>query len=374
MTFDINQIRRNLLIGYPLFGSVISNVNFISTVGVETAATDGKNILYNEDYFSKLTKSEQTFLLAHEILHISFKHMQRKQNRDLNAWNIATDAVINALLVNDGLTMPKGMIYMEEAIKYNCEELYEIIISNKANIVNECKNHTLWNNDVVDNNQINETKEFGQNKVIRENRNRQLKEELIKESLGTGNERANTTRNIDGVQSGKQIIDWRRILKETIGYEVDWSYRDSEIEDGVVSSHLIDIPTPLTEILLDVSGSIDDELLKTFLKECKNILKTSRLKVGCFDTKFYGFVDINNEKDLDYLSFAGGGGTDFEVARDSFSHRVDNKIIFTDGRGHIPNDTDIIWMIYNNHLEGIKGSKIIEVNELKCINKRKKGM
>ena len=155
---------------------------------------------------------------------------------------------------------------------------------------------------------------------------------------------------------------------------MDWSYKDATIEEGVVCPHLVDIQTPLTEILLDVSGSVDDELLKSFLRECKNIMKTSKLKIGCFDTVFYGFIDIHDENEIDRLSFPGGGGTDFEVAINAFSRRADNKIIFTDGRGSMPHSNDIIWMIYNNQVDDIKGRKIIHISELKSINKNKKGI
>ena len=40
------------------------------------------------------------------------------------------------------------------------------------------------------------------------------------------------------------------------------------------------------------SSSVDDNLLRNFLRECKNILKFSRLRAGCFDTLFYGFQEI----------------------------------------------------------------------------------
>ncbi|MBR3890573.1 MAG: hypothetical protein IKJ30_00700 [Bacilli bacterium] len=374
MIVDISQIKRNLLIGYPLFGTLISNITFVSSSEVETAATDGKYIFYNENYFKTLSKSEQTFLFAHEICHIAFKHMQRKSDRNLEAWNIATDAIINALLVNDGLSMPKGMIYIEDAINYNCEELYEMLLKDNMDKEMNPNNHNLWKKENIGNEKIDEIEEFKKNVSLRNKIIEELKKELINDSLGKGKESSSEFRKISEVNVSKPIIDWRKILKETIGYEVDWSYKDATIEEGVVCPHLVDIQTPLTEILLDVSGSVDDELLKSFLRECKNIMKTSKLKIGCFDTVFYGFIDIHDENEIDRLSFPGGGGTDFEVAINAFSRRADNKIIFTDGKGSMPYSNDIIWMIYNNQVDDIKGRKIIHVSELKSINKNKKGI
>ena len=125
-----------------------------------------------------------------------------------------------------------------------------------------------------------------------------------------------------------KIIDWRYILRETITYDVDWSYRNAYIEDGVVSANLEEQPMPETEIVLDTSGSINEVLLKNFLRECKNILQHSRLKVGCFDTEFYGFHEIRTEEDIENMRFEGGGGTNFDVAVNAFTRRVEKEIQF----------------------------------------------
>jgi predicted metal-dependent peptidase len=100
---------------------------------------------------------------------------------------------------------------------------------------------------------------------------------------------------------------------------------------------------------LDTSDSINNKLLRGFLRECKNILKQSRLKVGCFDTKFYGFHEIKTLSDIDNMILEGGGGTNFEVAVNAFTRRVENKIIFTDGYASMPNTSiDVIWIVFGN--------------------------
>ena len=121
---------------------------------------------------------------------------------------------------------------------------------------------------------------------------------------------------------------------------------------------------PLTEILLDTSGSISETLLKNFLRECKNILITSKVKAGCFDTKFYGFYPIRNLNDIDNMPFKGGGGTDFDVAVNAFSKRVENKIIFTDGCAPLPKKyLDAIWVVFGRDEFHPKGGKVIYINE-----------
>jgi len=121
---------------------------------------------------------------------------------------------------------------------------------------------------------------------------------------------------------------------------------------------------PETEIVLDTSWSVDDNLLRNFLRECKNILKFSRLKAGCFDTLFYGFHEIRTEEDIDNMVFLGGGGTDFDVATSAFSLRVDNKIIFTDGCAPMPKEPiDAVWLVYGDEKIEPKGGKVIYITD-----------
>ena len=190
----------------------------------------------------------------------------------------------------------------------------------------------------------------------------ELKEALSKQASQAGNSTNSDIRNIDDIGSSKPIIDWRYALRESINYDVDWSYKNATIEDGVVVANLEEYPIPETEIVLDTSGSIDNVLLKNFLRECKNILKHTKLKVGCFDTKFYGFHDIRTEEDIDNMRFVGGGGTDFNVAVGSFSRRVENKIIFTDGEASMPDmPLDAIWIVFGGRKINPKGGKVIHI-------------
>ena len=52
--------------------------------------------------------------------------------------------------------------------------------------------------------------------------------------------------------------------------------------------------------------------------QLKPLLKESKLYVGCFDTKFYGFKEIKSKRDVDEFKFEGRGGTSFNVAAHSF--------------------------------------------------------
>ena len=190
----------------------------------------------------------------------------------------------------------------------------------------------------------------------------ELKEAISKQASQAGTSTNRDVRTVNDIGTAKPIVDWRYVLREAIKYDVDWSYKNATLEYGVVTANLEEQPMPETEIVLDTSGSINEVLLKNFLRECKNILQHTKLKVGCFDTEFYGFHEIRTEEDIENMEFVGGGGTDFDVAVGAFSRRVENKIIFTDGEASMPDmPLDAIWIVFGGKRINPKGGKVIHI-------------
>lgn len=420
---NLESIKRRLLVKYPFFGSVVASSNFIAEKSVRTAETDGQNIYYNPDFIESVTNDQQTFIFAHEICHIAFDHIYRSEGKDEKLWNIATDAVINAFLKQDKLPMVEGVIDIPEAINFDAEEMYKKLLSEKNQQSNQSQNgnsqkqegnqsnggssktsnkeekqqdvghdtHSMWtkavekkhqegknhhdekrnkeqenkkNEEIKKLTELGEKETFKQNKIERKKQLEELRKALASQSHGYGNVPNSEIRNITNIGISKPLIDWRRLLKEAVKYDIDWSYQNAEIENGVVTAHLEEIPRPATEIILDTSGSIDETLLRNFLRECKNILQTSKVKVGCFDTKFYGFTEIKNVSDIDNMPFYGGGGTDFEVAVKAFTRRVENKIIFTDGDADMPSiPMDAIWIVFGETEIKPLGGKVIYIDD-----------
>ena len=187
----------------------------------------------------------------------------------------------------------------------------------------------------------------------------ELKEAISKQASQAGTSTNRDIRTVNDIGTAKPLIDWRYVLRETTKYD-----KNATLEDGVVSANLEEQPMPETEIVIDTSGSINEVLLKNFLRECKNILQHTKLKVGCFDTEFYGFHEIRTEEDIEKMRFEGGGGTDFDVAVGAFSRRVENKIIFTDGEASMPDmPLDAIWIVFGNRKIYPNGGKVIYIDE-----------
>lgn len=416
MKYDIEVLKRKMLVKYPFFGSVVANVDYKENKEIPTACTDGKTIYYNIDFLNSLTVEQQTFALAHEVCHIAFNHILRSEGKDYYVWNIATDAVINAFLKRDGMKLIDGVVDIAEATDYDAEELYKKLLEEKKqqevkqlqqqngqsgvtraeqNEQDEHKKtkkdaefnpHRMWEDSIKkhhkeqnnikkeDKTEVEKKQEelegmgekdaFKKNLEDKKKQLEELKEAISKQASQAGTSTNGDVRTVTDIGRAKPIIDWRYVLREAIKYDLDWSYKNATIEDGVISANLEEQPMPETEIVLDTSGSINEVLLKNFLRECKNILQHTKLKVGCFDTKFYGFQDIRTEEDIENMMFVGGGGTNFDVAVRAFSRRVENKIIFTDGKAPMPiTPLDAIWIVFGGKQINPKGGKVILIDD-----------
>jgi predicted metal-dependent peptidase len=161
--------------------------------------------------------------------------------------------------------------------------------------------------------------------------------------------------------TSEAAVDWKKTLTKSLeDQQHRWSYRRSNADNDYMArvEEVEDEELAETEVMLDVSGSVDIELLKEFLRQLKPILKTSRLKVGCFDEYFYGLSEIKNNADIDNFKIISKSKwtENWNLAVKSFSKRKDvNKIVFTDGYpapGTMPDEStrniNVIWIVYGN--------------------------
>ena len=201
-------------------------------------------------------------------------------------------------------------------------------------------------------------KEFlEKNKQERHQEAEQVREKLNKQKVKVINSNNKDFFGSVGTTS-KTVTNWKKLLKKALEDDVDrWSYRRSSADNDYMArvEDLEGENRPDTEVILDTSGSISSALLREFLKQLKPLLKDSKMKVGCFDTCFYGFQEIKKTKDIDTLVVQGGGGTDLNIPPQCFTPKKElNKIVFTDGEGRCnqfprsKKQEDIIWIVWKN--------------------------
>ncbi len=138
----ISDFRTKLLLKMPFYGEVLSHIDIMQSEEIETAATNGKVIFYNERFFRGLNDGELNYVLMHELFHVILLHFRRRKGRDESIWNVAADYVVNGLLDtlvrNDrrpwrhrdyGIRFirPKEGCFLEEYRDQSVEELYRMI-------------------------------------------------------------------------------------------------------------------------------------------------------------------------------------------------------------------------------------------------------
>ncbi len=373
--FDVNRIKKRMLRKYPVFGSIINTVNYKISDQIQTAGTDGKNIYFNPDFMKTLDEDKQVFVFSHEVCHIALNHILRSKDKDKKLWNIATDAIINQHLVHDGLPIIEGGVNMQDALNYDAEELYKKLLEDKKK--NEEKqgssnsgdgiadddfnSHSMWDKTVEDNENEQEEKEkknISEKEIFEKNEKEIIKKaEDIMDRLNNARKGNSKLTNFGNVGKAKPVTNWKKLLLKALDYEDEqWGHKFSTKNSGYVA-RIEDIDRDEqteTEVILDVSGSVSEELLKLFLKQVKLILKNSKIKIGTFADEFYGFKEIRKESDIDNLVLSCGGGTNFDCASKAFSKRTDvNKICFTDGDIRCSTEIvnkrrDIVWISFLN--------------------------
>lgn len=445
----IYDAKRKMLAKYPRFGSeiAVANIEFKDNLKYHTAATDGKNIYVDPNYFASLSENDRLFTIAHEIMHIKFMHMYRLKDksgvkRDPELWNIATDAIINANLERDGFTIEEGYVNMPEALDYSAEEFYQKLLQEKEKKEQEQKNNQNQNQE-QGKEQNNENSDQTENKnpdegnsqgddhslweeAFKEQQNSQKKgqrqdensqkQEQGQEQEQTGEEhtdidfdekgefednrkekrekfksrREKTEKDIRSTDKGtielgnigksKEEIDWKLLLRREVEKtETIWSQRRSIAENNYayrLEENDIEDEAE-TEVMIDVSGSVKLELVKSFLRQLKPLLEQSKLRVGCFNEQFWGLVDIKNVKDIDNFTIPRGARghsartEDWDLAVRSFTKKREiNKIVFTDGYpcpGTMPKEDlkreNIIWLVYGNKNFKPCCGKVINITE-----------
>ncbi|MBP04934.1 MAG: hypothetical protein CMA72_09160 [Euryarchaeota archaeon] len=110
--FDLNIHTARLLMDEPFFAAVSRRIDKRATYAIPTAGVmvnpdSGQfEMLYNPDFFGKLTDPERRDVLKHEFYHITFLHVTDRMPEGVKPklWNIAADLAINSHLSN----LPEG--------------------------------------------------------------------------------------------------------------------------------------------------------------------------------------------------------------------------------------------------------------------------
>ena len=347
--------RIGLLLRHSFFGNLATRMQLINAdLWCSTAATDGQKFYYNSRFIMMLKPKEVEFLVGHEVLHVVYDHMGRRDNRDPEIWNIADDYAVNADLkrhkVGQFITSVP-CLYEQKYDGKAAEAIYDDLMKNVQKIsIEDLLDQMI--DDHMDGDGDGEGDGDGDGKGKRPSMSPEERERVrqeVKQAIINAASSAEAGQLPLGVerlirQHTNPVMPWRELIQTnlTSAIRTDYSWmRPSRrgwhmdaIMPGMTPGEEIDVV-----VAIDMSGSISNKQAQQFLGEISGMMDAFdgyKIHVFCFDTEIYNPQDFNSENmdSIDTYEPQGGGGTDFDCI---FTYLKDignvpkRLICFTDG-------------------------------------------
>ena len=378
--------RIGLLLRHAFFGNLATRMTLTNAdEWCATAATDGLKFYYNSRFIMMLKPKEVEFLVGHEVLHVVYDHMGRRDNRDPQIWNIADDYAVNADLKRHRVgqfitTVP--CLYEQKYDGKPAEEIYDDLMKNVKKINIDDLLDQMIDDDMDGDDKDGDGDGDGDEKdgkggkpkkgkrpqMSQEERDRVRQE--IKQAIINAAQSAEAGSIPKGVerlikQHTNPQMPWRELIQTnlTSAIRTDYSWmRPSRrgwhmdaVMPGMTPGEEIDVV-----VAIDMSGSISNKQAQAFLGEIAGMMEAFdgyKVHVFCFDTEVYSPADFTSENmdTIDNYEPVGGGGTDFDAIFDylkSVGNVPKRLIVFTDGypcgSWGDPEYCDTTWIIHGD--------------------------
>ena len=335
---------------YIYYMNIIAQCKIIVTKDIETAGVNFKGTSYvfyiNPDFFESLSLEEQLGVFKHECLHILYGHLTRFPLKDktLNKHkaNIAMDCAINQHIERNHL--PDFVIYPDKLQKKLKQNGFNIVIPKEENAetyydllptieIEEDSGESgdgesgdfydgLWEDAQISNHEIwNESE--GDDLIKKDLTKRMI--EKAAEKTRSGHVPNNYSDWLD-LWTRKPQVSWKNVLRNvtsnkkankvpTIMRRSRRFQKRPEIK-GYKKDRIFEII-----VILDVSGSMNDNEIITGLNEIQEVarLTQSKVKIIQVDTEVKEVEDFNPKT----FKRSGTGGTEMMPA---FVYIKENKI------------------------------------------------
>lgn len=383
--------RISLLLKHSFFGNLATRLQLINADDwCSTAATDGLKFYYNSRFIMMLKPKEVIFLVAHEVLHVVYDHMDRRGDRDHQIHNIACDYAVNADLkkhkVGDFITTVE-CLYEPKYEGWTSEKIYDDLMKNIQKIsidqlIDKMIDDHLDGDGDGDEDQDSESGTAGDkegkggdkegkgkrpkmSEAEREQMRKDIRDAILNaaQQAGAGEIPAGVERLIKDLTD--PVMNWRELIQTSltsaIKSDYTWmrpsrrSWHMDAVMPGTNPGEEIDV-----DIYIDLSGSISNKQGMAFLSEVMGMMDMFdgyRVHVSCFDTEVYNTQEFNSDNmdTVEDYQLKGGGGTDFDCIFNDLKEqgRVPNKlIVFTDGypggSWGDPEYCDTLWIIHGD--------------------------
>jgi predicted metal-dependent peptidase len=375
--------RVELYIKHPFFGNLATRLKLVNAdEWCSTAATDGRNFYYNSRFITKLRLKEVVFLVGHEVLHVVYDHMGRREDRDPQIANIAADYAVNADLqrhrVGEFITSVP-CLYEKKYDGKGYEFIYEDLMKDAKQIsmddlIEQLLDDHMEGDGDGNGNDDGEKNGKGRPAKLSAAEREQLRQEIKQNIIHAANQAAageipeGVRRMISELVEPK--MPWRELIPTvlTSAIRADYSFmRPSRrgwhmdaIMPGMNPGEEIDIA-----VAIDASGSINTDDLRVFLSEIQGIMDSFsgyKISVFSFDTAGYNLKEYTSEnlEDIAEYDVQGGGGTDFDAIFDFLKEAAivpKRLIVFTDmmpyGSWGDSEYCDTCWIGYGDYAKSV---------------------
>jgi len=385
MTYEekISKAKARLMLEQPYFGTVASSLPLIRNNEILTFTSDGVKMHYNSEYIDKLSVDEVEFVMANGAMHSVLKHHERLNNRTKWLWQTATDYVVNAMLVKNGMHLPEYAYFEEKFDGMYVEEVYEMLraemMDNTQHSMEQEQQQVTDAEDDIHAENLHMSAEYtpsDEAKESQEEENAQAKEEEQTSAPDTEELAEEMKERLEQIfqklkRQGDLPKDMHFVVPEYFSHKIDWR----EFLYGYIASHAkttysftppnmkylyrgIYLPSLSSDLLriivaVDTSGSVDETLLGTFLGEVSSMMQqypNYEIDLITADAKIQSHKTFLPGEVLDY-EVSGGGGTDFRPVFDYIDQYIDYPTLllyFTDGQGTFPENEpsyDLLWIM-----------------------------
>jgi hypothetical protein len=363
---------------------------------VPPAFTDGRTICYGRE-FEALTVALQCGWVAHEVLHVALRHAQRflaLQQRlgdaDLELFNVCADAIVNGTLGHLGwLRLPAGAVQLDRLLRvaldreqtveaalleWDVERLYREIDDRRVPA------HGGGREDGPRAARVRALGRGGGRAACADLRPdartagapqdeaeaaREWRERLLRAHAGDA---AHSMLRTLVADLPRTRTPWEQVLRAQLAHALahrpgpSWSrparsylanqgragpHRRMPWEPGTSATR----PVPRLAVVVDVSGSIDDALLRRFAAEVEAITRRleAALVIVVGDDRVRRVAHFEPGcSDLREVAFDGGGGTDFTpLLEEAGRHRPDIAVVLTDlqGPARVRPRCPVVWAV-----------------------------
>lgn len=364
---NIQDVIVHLLLKQPFYGYIASTLAPVQsqdtpTIGILLKPTP--RIIYNREWYEKLDINYAMGTLIHEMLHLLLLHPYRKGDRDGKLWAAACDMAVNEhidlnLLPQESITVQKIGIEINQTLeRFKSAEFYYENISEYGDLsfIEDEKQISIVLKSgqklTINNTAKTDNSEMGQNAA------KCTIKELVEQAAEEGEIPVSINSTLEDVYKINDI-NWRNVLKRFLSGKGTIQIRKTCKRE---SKRFENLPgnkrTIGTKVLLaiDESGSISNSQLEKFYGELLAIRKITgtTIYVTQFDTECTEPIPAERFKREKIRT--KNGGTDFRpVFELADKIRIPLLIIFTDGDGKIPSDSNqkVLWVLTE---KGIKPS------------------